>query len=125
MPSSVTSRSRPSASRRGRRRTATVHGLGAASTAPVRLRSSAASVGPRNGASTRPRPSSSATMAASTPDAPSDAQVRQPGGGDRLLQPGGPLGVVEVDRRTGPEVVGQLGGARPAVAAAQWSDGRP
>ena len=45
---------------------------------PSARRRSSAITGPRNGTSTRPRANSSATMATSTPDAPSERSVRKP-----------------------------------------------
>ncbi len=73
--------------------------------APASRRSSPAMIGPKKETSARPRPSSSATMAASTPDA---SRCAASGGGPELppsrrghgrVQLGRPLGVAEVGRR--------------------------
>ena len=82
-----------SAARSGARTTVSAAAAGGA---PARRRSSAASVGPRKAASARPRPSSSATMATSTPEAsgaPPSAAVAQ------LAPAGRGDGRVELGRR--------------------------
>ena len=75
---------------------------------PSARRRSSAITGPRNGTSTRPRANSSATMATSTPDAPSERSVRKPvpstAFSSRAIRASSSRSATE----PGPQIVGQL-----------------
>ena len=82
---------------------------------PSARRRSSAITGPRNGTSTRPRANSSATMATSTPDAPSERSVRKPVAStafsSRAIRASSSRSATE----PGPQIVGQLGCGLPQL----------